>query len=77
MLRDAVERRFTIMGEALREAWRIDPSLASQITQTREIVDFRNLLVHGYAIVVDEAVWRIIHTHLPLLLAEVRALLTE
>jgi hypothetical protein len=51
------------------------PDLASVITGHRRIVDFRNVLVHGYATVYDEGVWRIIEEHLPILLAEVRALL--
>ncbi|HEX6641989.1 MAG TPA: HepT-like ribonuclease domain-containing protein [Thermoanaerobaculia bacterium] len=71
----AVERLFTIVGEALREALRLQPDLASVITGHRRIVDFRNVLVHGYATVYDEGVWRIIEEHLPILLAEVRALL--
>jgi uncharacterized protein with HEPN domain len=71
----AVERLFTIVGEALREALRLEPGLATQITGFRRIVDFRNVLVHGYATVYDEGVWRIIEEHLPVLLAEVRAVL--
>jgi uncharacterized protein with HEPN domain len=73
----AVERLFSIIGEALREATRIEPALSAHITEYRRIIDFRNLLVHGYATVYDEGVWRIIQKDLPLLLTEVRALLAE
>jgi len=42
---------------------------------TRKIVDFRNLLVHGYSAVEADRVWDMIQQRLPRLLAEVRALL--
>jgi uncharacterized protein with HEPN domain len=72
-----VERAFTIIGEALREALKVQPDLAEHLTDLRRIIDFRNVLVHGYATVYDEGVWRIIEQHLPLLLTEVRALLAS
>ncbi|MBV8517985.1 MAG: DUF86 domain-containing protein [Acidobacteria bacterium] len=75
MLRDAVERRFGMIGEALREAARVDATVPERITRFREIVDFRNVLVYDYATIYDEGVWRIVQNHLPRLLAEVRAVL--
>jgi uncharacterized protein with HEPN domain len=72
----AIERLFTIIGEALREASWLEPELANRITGYRRIIDFRNLLLHGYATVYDEGVWRIIEENLPLLLNEVRASVT-
>ncbi|HEX6083414.1 MAG TPA: HepT-like ribonuclease domain-containing protein [Thermoanaerobaculia bacterium] len=72
----AVERLFTIIGEALREANRLDPTIGTRITEFRRIIDFRNILVHDYAIVYDEGVWRIIQGDLPRLLTEVRTLLS-
>ena len=77
MLRSAVERKFEIVGEALRDAARVTATIRSDVTDFRRIVDFRNVLVHDYAEVYDEGVWRIITTHLPLLLTEVRALLAS
>lgn len=68
------ERQFTIIGEALREAEKLDPSLPTRVTAFRRIVDFRNILVHGYATVYDEGVWLIVQQHLPVLLSEVRLL---
>lgn len=76
LLRLSIERLFTIIGEALREAVRLSPDIARRVTAYREIVDFRNLLVHGYAVVYDEGVWERIAEDLPTLLTEVRALLT-
>ena len=75
MMRAAVERKFEIVGEALREAARVSATIPGEITRYRQIVDFRNVLVHDYATVYDEGVWRIISNHLPLLLTEVRTLL--
>jgi uncharacterized protein with HEPN domain len=48
MLRDAVERRFGIIGEALNRAQASDPALAGQIRELRRIVGLRNRVVHGY-----------------------------
>lgn len=75
-IRWAVEHGFTIIGEALRLAAKIDTTVEARITGYRRIQDFRNVIVHDYATVYDEAVWRIIREHLPLLIAEIRALLS-
>jgi uncharacterized protein with HEPN domain len=48
MLRDAVERRLGIIGEALNRAQASDPALAGQIRELRRIVGLRNRVVHGY-----------------------------
>lgn len=71
--RSSIEREFIIVGEALKNALAMEPTLA--ITQGRRIVNFRNLLVHQYSLVDDEYVWGLVHRDLPRLLAEVRALL--
>jgi uncharacterized protein with HEPN domain len=75
--RSAVERQFMIIGEALRAAENIDPTIASEITKFRMILDFRNVLAHDYSTIPDEAVWTIIHEKLPLLCREVEALLEK
>ncbi len=49
MLRSAVERQLTIIGEALNLALRLDPTLSEAITDTSRIIAFRNRLVHAYA----------------------------
>ncbi len=60
LLRSAVERQFEVIGEALSQLARIDAVLANQIPGLRQIVAFRNILVHGYAIVDNERVWRVV-----------------
>jgi len=75
MLRAAVEREFEIIGEALAQLTKLDPGLATRISQHRTIIDFRNILIHGYAEVDDRLVWDVLETKLPVLRREVDALL--
>lgn len=77
MLRAAVERQFEIIGEALAQLARLDQALASRITEYRRIIDFRNILIHGYAEVDHRIVWDIVESKLPTLRREVAALREE
>ena len=72
MLRSAVERQFQIIGEALNKLSRLDPSTAAQISDLPRIVAFRNVLVHGYAVIDNELVWEVATTRVVLLATEVR-----
>lgn len=47
-LRAAVERSFEIIGEALRRIERTGSATAASIPDYRGMIDFRNLLAHGY-----------------------------
>lgn len=67
MLRSAVERQFEIIGEALARLVRLDPSTAGRISHQRRIIDFRNVLIHGYDAVDDAIVWDVIRQDLPTL----------
>ena len=53
----AVERKFGIIGEALNRLHRTHLEIADRIPPLREVVGFRNLLLHGYATVIPERVW--------------------
>ncbi|MCR6496080.1 DUF86 domain-containing protein [Thermomonas sp. S9] len=75
MLRAAVERQFEIIGEASSQLGRRDSTLLARIPDHRRIIAFRNILIHGYADVDDALAWDIVQTRLPLLLAQVEALL--
>ena len=77
MLRSAVERQFEIVGEALAQALKYFPELAGAITSSRQIVNFRNRLIHAYAVVDDDVVWGVVKDDLPLLLVEVERSLKE
>jgi len=51
LLRSGIERQFIIIGEGMNRLSRIDPSIANTMPACRTIVDFRNLLIHGYDII--------------------------
>jgi uncharacterized protein with HEPN domain len=67
----------TILGEALNRLMKIQPATAADITDARQIIAFRNILVHGYDVVRNEVVWEILETGLPILAREVDALLAQ
>ena len=57
VLRSAVERQFEIVGEALARLARDDAATAAKIPDLRDIVAFRNILIHGYAVIDRARVW--------------------
>ena len=77
LLRAGVERELMIIGEALNQALRSAPTLAEKITRSREIINFRNIIVHGYSTIENETVWGILQNDLPRLYKEVQTLLAE
>ena len=76
-LRSAVERQFITIGEALQQALRAMPKLDRSITDSRRIVNFRNVMVHGYVQVVPDTVWGVVETYLPVLQNEARTLISS
>jgi len=76
-LRSAVERQFIIIGEALQQALRVMPELANSISDCRRIINFRNVMVHGYAQIVPDTVWGVIETGLQSLAVDVRRLIDD
>jgi uncharacterized protein with HEPN domain len=77
VVRDAVERRFDIIGEALNRAVDLDPELEDRIPELREIVGLRNRLIHGCDAVDDRIIWDIVQNDLPLLQARIAELIGE
>lgn len=75
MLHSAIERKLTIIGEAMVRLRKVDPAIASKISDVSQIIGFRNKLVHQYPDIEDAQVWKIVGEQIPLLLSEVRALL--
>jgi uncharacterized protein with HEPN domain len=67
-LRSAVERQLEIVGEALAQLAKLDPAMAARIPDWREIVAFRNILIHGYALIDNARVWRVIREDVPRLI---------
>ena len=76
-MQQLTERNFEIIGEAMRRLSDLDPAIAARISGRREIVAFRNVVIHGYDTVDYARVWRIIEGSLPVLKAEVEELLKE
>ena len=77
MLRFAVERGLTIIGEALAKLTKLDAAISARISDHRSIIAFRNILIHAYAEVDDRIVWDIVETELPVLRKEASDLLRE
>ena len=77
LLRSAVERQFVIIGEALSQLSKIAPEVAVGIRECRRIIAFRNILVHGYAVVDHRVVWGVLRSDLPVLERQVAALLDK
>jgi len=77
LLRSGVERQLMIIGEALSQAYKLDPALSESVSNIREIINLRNVIVHGYAIVENETIWGIMEDDLPRLYKEVQSLLQQ
>ncbi|HAK63428.1 MAG TPA: hypothetical protein DCO82_09345 [Alphaproteobacteria bacterium] len=77
LIHSAVERKFEIIGEALNKLAKEAPDLARRIPEYAEVIAFRNQLIHGYAAIDHERVWRIAQISLPSLRSVTQTLLNE
>lgn len=77
MIRSSVERKFEIIGEALKRIGKNDPAILERIREHRSIVSFRNILAHGYDSIDDRIVWGIIEEDLGNLIEDVGRLIGE
>jgi uncharacterized protein with HEPN domain len=77
LLRQAVERNFEIIGEAVGRLAKVDPATAAKIGEYQQIISFRNVLIHGYDLIEAAQVWDVIRQNLPTLEAEVSVLLAD
>lgn len=75
MLRRAIERNIGIIGEATNKLLKENPEFA--ISHARAIIATRNRVIHDYAAVTDDVMWKIVINDLPKLKEEVAALLSE
>lgn len=73
MLRSAIHMDLSIIGEATNRILRISPEI--EISNARQIVGTRNYIIHGYDSLRPEMIWAIVVKDLPMLRAEVSALL--
>ncbi len=60
LLRAAVERKFSIIGEALAQARHHFPEVIQRLDHAKQIIAFRNLLMHRYLDVDDTVVWGVV-----------------
>ena len=67
LLRSAIERQFESAGEAMSRLAKRDPDTANRISNFRRVIGFRNVLIHGYDKIDDEATWTLIAHKVPTL----------
>ena len=72
----AVERDFEIIGEALNRIKNTDNELLEKISEHHRIIGFRNILIHGYDIIDETIVWKAVTNHLPILVGEIKEVLS-
>jgi len=65
----AVERQLAIVGEVVNKLKQEDPSCT--LNHAKQIVDFRNRLIHSYDNIDNSIVWVILKKHLPVLKEEI------
>lgn len=75
LIRSLVERQSEIIGEALKRLERIDPATFAQVRDARRIIDFRNVIAHGYDTLDAVLVSQVVRLHLPILLQDIRVIL--
>jgi uncharacterized protein with HEPN domain len=75
ILRQAIERNFEIIGEAIKRLAQLDQRTATEIGDYRQIIAFRNVLIHGYDLVDHELVWSAVKNQVPMLIRDVTVLL--
>ena len=62
--RSALERELQIIGEAMMHLDHDFPEVAEEISEHRNIIGFRHVLVHGYDSLNPETVWNVVETKL-------------
>ncbi|MCA8888632.1 MAG: DUF86 domain-containing protein [Parvularculaceae bacterium] len=77
LVRLAVERQLITAGEAVSQLAKFFPEVVENIPDWRQIISFRNILVHGYRAIDHDLVFAVIHDRVPVLLAAVEALIAE
>ena len=73
--KSAVERQLAIIGEAVSKFKQINST--DVFSKSREIVNFRNKIIHAYDGIDDSIIWAILITHVPVLKDEVESLLNK
>ena len=66
--KSAVERQLSILGEAVNNYRKLEEQF--ELTNTRQIVSFRNRIIHSYDNIDDTIIWTVLQKHLPKLKEE-------
>jgi len=69
----AVERQLAIIGESLNQFKKLEPEV--KIENDKQIISFRNRLVHAYDSLDNSMIWVIINRHLTPLKIEIQTLI--
>jgi len=77
MLQAAVERKFEILGEALKKAFEADASIETLIPELKQIISTRNRIIHVYDAVDHLLLWDVTQTQLPGLKARLQRILKD
>ena len=75
LVRSAVERQFEIIGEAMRQMEEFFPGSLDGISHGPQARAVRNRLAHGYFTIDQGVLWQAVQKDLPVLRAEIEALL--
>ena len=71
----AVERQLAIIGEAVNKLKQENSSYT--LPHAKQIIDFRNRLVHSYDNIDNSIVWVILKNHLPALKKEIEIIVNK
>ena len=69
----AVERQLAIIGEAVSKLKQENTDFT--LSNAKQMIDFRNRLIHSYDNIDSSIVWVVVKRHLPLLKGEVENLM--
>ncbi len=64
MLRSAIRYQLAVVGEAANNITEQSRQLFKDV-EWRKIIDTRNVIIHGYALIDEEIIWNIIEEKLP------------
>ena len=77
IIRRAVERELEIIGKAISNLLKIEPTIEIEIEKARKIVNLRNLVIHAYDSVDDIIIYVIIVKDIPILKKEISNLMNK
>ena len=77
LLQSGVERKFEIIGEALNRIKKDYQKVLEDIREYRNIISFRNILIHGYNGISHRIVWGVIEEDIDNIIEDIDKLLEK